>query len=180
MPTLDFVTVIERMQQTVQMDGPLWMLVSAICWMMAFVFGFVAVMQLKAASEDGRNGFRAPIMTFLAAVLMASSPTFLQSILVTTYGSDVFGKTPLSYVVNSGDNKAFGAVLSLVSFVGYCFFVRGIWILRESGEPQRFHSSTVGQALAMLGAGMAAIYIDITLKLLSNTFGWDISTYIGG
>lgn len=162
------------------MDGDLWNLVTAICWLMAAVFGVTAVMQLKAASEDGRTSFRAPLMTFLGAVLMATSPTFLQSVLATTYGGDMWGKTPLSYVVNDGNSKAFGAVMSMVSFIGYCFFVRGIWVLKESGEPQRFHSSTVGKAIAILVAGMGAIYIDVTLKLLSNTFGWDISTYISG
>lgn len=161
------------------MNGDLWTLVSAICWMMAAVFGVLAVLQLKAASEDGRTSFRAPILTFLAAVLMASSPTFLQSILLSTYGGG-WDPTPLSYVVDTGSNKAFSAVMSMVSFIGYCFFVRGIWILREAGEPQRFHSSSVGKAIAILVAGMAAIYIDITLKLFSTTFGWDISTYIGG
>ena len=129
------------------MDGPAWLFVTAICWLMSMVFGWTSVMQLKAVADDGRSsGLRTPFMTFLAACLMASSPSFLESLAVTTYGSDVWGKEVLSYVVDKdGSNKAFGAVLSMVSFIGYCFFVRGIWILKEAGEPQRPHGAAVRQ-----------------------------------
>lgn len=180
MPTLDFVSMIDNLSDTVMVDGPLWLFVSAICWMMGGVFGVLSALQLKAAAEDGRTSMRAPIMTFAAAVLMASSPTFIQSVLMTAYGSSLWNSSPLSYVVNVPGNKTFKSVLTMVSFIGYCFFVRGIWVLREAGEPQRFGSSTVGKALAILFAGMAAIYIDITLKFFGNSFGWDISTYISG
>ncbi|MGJ7523966.1 hypothetical protein ACSFA0_26100 [Variovorax sp. LT1P1] len=163
------------------MDGPAWLFVTAICWLMSMVFGWTSVMQLKAVADDGRSGLRTPFMTFLAACLMASSPSFLESLAVTTYGSDVWGKEVLSYVVDKdGSNKAFGAVLSMVSFIGYCFFVRGIWILKEAGEPQRPHGASVGKAIVVLLAGMAAIYIHVTLKMFATTFGWDISAFITG
>lgn len=178
MPTLDFVSMVQNLEGTVVMGGPLWLLVTAICWIMASAFGVLSLTQLKAAAEDGRGSFRAPLMTFVGAVLMASSPSFLSSIVATAYGDDMWGSSPLSTVVGGASGGTFKAVLSMVSFIGYCFFVRGIWVLKESGEPQRYHSSTVGKAIAILFAGMAAIYIDTTLKMFSNTFGWDISTYI--
>ena len=158
--------------------GPLWTFISAICWLMALIFGYVSLMQLKAHAEDGRTPCKTPVFTFLAGVLMAGSPTFLQNVLASFYGE--WNTGVLSYVVPADHNKTFIAVLAVVAFIGYCFFVRGIWVLKEAGEPQRNPASTVGKAIVIMTAGMFAIYIDITLKMLATTFGWDISMYIGG
>ena len=179
MPTVDFVKVLTNLQKIVILDGLLWNFVTALCWLMAGVFGVTAIIQLKGYAEDGRSGLKAPIMSFIAAVLMSSSPTFLKTILVTSYGADAFGHSPLSLVKDDSSNHAFSAVLSLVSFVGYCFFVRGIWVLKEAGEnSQRHQQSSIGKAVCILLSGMAAIYIDQTLKIFAGTFGWDVSLYL--
>ena len=181
MPTLDFVTVVQNLALLIKSDtgadGPLWILVNGICWVMAGIFGFISVMQLKEAGEDSRNGYYKPFMTFVGAVLMASSPSMLTSLVLTFYGDD-WQHSPLSLVQDDPGNNTFKAVLLMVSFIGYCFFVRAIWVLKEAGDPNRYHSSSVGKAIIIGSAGMFAIYIDATLLMLGNTFGWDISTYI--
>ena len=182
MPKISFATLIDNFALYLGTDGALWTLVTTICWLAAGIFGITAAMQLKSVAEDGgRTTMRAPIMTFLAAVLMATAPNFLQTLVGSVYGTELWGKQPLSYA--NADSKSSGggtikSVLMLVSFVGYCFFVRGIWILKEAGEPQKHHGSTVGKAIVTLIAGMAAIYIDITLKFVAGTFGWDLSNYV--
>lgn len=181
MPTLDFVSMLVALNDTIKVDGPLWLLVTGICWLMAMIFGVTSAMQLKSAAEENRGTtYKAPLMTFVAAVLMASSPTFLKSIVATAYGDAGAAGSPLSYVIDQSSTSPFHVVMQVVSFGGYCFFIRGIWVLKEAGEPQRYHQSTVVKAVIILLAGMMAIYIDVTLKVLGNTLGWDLSKYISG
>lgn len=179
MPTLDFVTMVTNLSAFVTVgSGDLWIMVTAVCWLMASVFGVAAAYQLKTSAEDGRGNYRAPLMSFVGAVLMSTAPSFIGTVATTFYGNTAFENQPLSYNIESASNTSFNAVMAMVSFIGYCFFVRGIWVLKESGEPQKHQGSTVGKAIAILSAGMAAIYIDVTLKMLAGTFGWDVSTYL--
>lgn len=178
MPTISFVQLIESLLNHVKVDGPLWLLVTAICYLFALIFGYVSLMQLKAVGDGQSHSYRPALMSFVAAAMMAGSPELLKTLLVSVYG-DIGGASPLSYVKNeTGDNKTIFALMSMVSFIGYVFFVRGIVILKNSGEPQRHPQDTVPKALAVLLAGMAAIYIDVTLKMLGNTFGFNLSTYL--
>lgn len=178
MATVSFIQVVESLQKQVEMGGPLWLMINAVCWIAAVLFGISAMMQLKELAENQRHSYRAPITSFIAAAVMMTAPEMIKSFMATAYGND-WGVSPLAYVKDSATtNKSFFAVLTLVTFIGYIFFIRGIWILKESGEPQRHPQSTVGKAIAVCMAGMAAIYIDFTLKVLGNTFGFDLSTYI--
>lgn len=175
---VDYVSLVTHLQEYVKADGPLIQLVSVLCWIVGALFGLSALGQLKEVGDGQRHGYTAPITTFIAAVMMISLPELIASVLASAYGGGE-GKSPLSYVADAeGSNKTLMAVLSLVSFIGYIFFIRGIVILKESGEPQRYGHSTRGKAAIVMLSGMAAIYIDQTLKMLGNTFGMNFSQYL--
>lgn len=179
MPSVDYISLITSLREHVQIGGPFWVLVQAICWCAGCIFGLHGFGQLKEVAEGQRHGYKAPITSFVAAAMMISSPELIKAFMVTAY-TDEWGTSPLAYVKDAqGSNQSFFAILTMVTFIGYIFFIRGIWILKESGEPQKYHQSSVGKAIVVMGAGMAAIYIDFTLKVLANTFGFDLSTYIG-
>lgn len=178
MPTISFVQLIELLEAHVAMDGPLWKLTLAICWVAGALFAYIGFLQLTEVSNGQRHGYKAPIMSMIAAIMMISAPELIKSFLASTFGNE-WGVSPLSYVRDPGGaNKSYHAVLVMISFIGLVFFVRGVWIFKEAGDPQRYHGSTVGKSIVVMGAGMAAIYIDFTLKMLGNTFGFDLSAYL--
>ncbi len=136
-------------------------------------------MNLKEVGDGQKHSYRGFWFSGLAATLMATVPEAIPSLMLTAFGDDIASdQNPLAYVNGGDDLAAFRSVMTVVSFIGYCFFIRGVWILKEAGEPQRHSQSTTGKAIVTLGAGMFAIYIDSTLGVLANTLGWDISRYI--
>lgn len=174
----DYASLITNLQQYVVLDGPLWKLVEAVCWVLGALFGMGAAGQLKEVGDNQRHSYVAPITSAIAAVCMIASPELIKTFLVTAYGDNAVA-SPLSYVKDAaGANVSLNAILSLVSFIGYVFFVRGIIILKESGEPQKYGHSTRGKAAITMLSGMAAIYIDQTLKMLGNTFGMNFDRYL--
>lgn len=179
MPTVDFVTIVVSLQDHVKVGGPLFLLVQAFAYIAGSIFAFISLMQLKEVADNQRHSYRAPMMSFLTGAMMIASPELLSTFLLSAYGGSWSQNSPLGYIKDAGgSNQTFAAVMQLISFVGYVFFIRGIWILKEAGEPQRYAQSTVGKATVVLFAGMAAIYIDFTLKILGSTFGFDLSTYL--
>lgn len=178
MPTIDFITLVISLRAHVAMNGPLWMLVTAACWISAVIFGWVTLRQLKEVAENQRHSYFAPMVSFVACAMMGAAPELISTLLVSTFSND-WGASPLSYVKDpGGSNLGFSAVMTLVSFIGFVFVVRGIWIVKEAGEPQRYPQSTIGKAIWVLFAGMCALYIDFTLKLIANTFAIDLSLYL--
>lgn len=175
---VDYVSLITSLQEHVAAGGPLMQLLAALCWIIGALFGIAALGQLKEVGDGQRHSYTAPITTFIAAVMMISLPELIGSVLVSAYGSAA-PSSPLSYVKDAqGGNKTVYAVMSLVTFIGYIFFIRGVIILKESGEPQRYSQSTRGKAAIVMLSGMAAIYIDQTLKIIGNTFGMNLSQYL--
>ena len=70
------------------------------------------------------------------------------------------------------------AVLVIVQMVGYIFFVRGILELRRAGEPNRFQGASVHKAIVILCSGMASIYINYTLMVISSITGWQVDAIL--
>lgn len=172
----DYTTMLDRLSDAMGSEGPLWKLVNAFCYFMALVCAMAAVFQLKDAAEPGgRGGYKAPLMSFLAAAMLAAIPSSYESVAVTFYGSV---KSPLSDLKEDTSIKGFTALLRFVSFMGYVFFVRGVIALKEAGQPERYSQASVGKAATILIAGMAAIYMDVTLKFIGWLTGWDVSKYI--
>lgn len=175
---VDFLTVVSNLQAHVAYEGPLWKLAKVVSWLAGAGFGYLALMQLKQVGDNQRQGLRAPIMSFFAGSMMIGSPELIRTVLLSTFGG-VGGTSALSSVVaGDAENKTMFAVMQMISFIGYVFFLRGIWVLKESGDPQRYAQSSVAKAVAILFAGMCAIYIDHTLGILANTFGFNLSNYI--
>lgn len=173
--SLDFVQIVKNVASLAGTDGILWITISAFCYFMALVMVLVAANQFRDMAETGRTATRAPILTLIAAALLAAVPEAITTVAATLYGSEM--RSPLSSVKDVGGG-GFKAVLTVVSLMGYMYFVRGIFVLKQSGEPQRHPKASVSSAAIIMISGMCAIYIDTTIRFIAGTAGWDVSQYI--
>lgn len=175
---MDIPTIITTIMRDldVRNNGPVFVMLLAFCYIFAFILAWVSLMQMKDAAEMPNKDYKAPIYTFIAACMMAALPDTVGSLTATVYREPA---SPLTYVIENGPfGQSFTAVLTMVSLIGYFFVVRGIWAVREAGEPQRYHNASVGKAICILAAGMAAINIDFTIKVVAFNIGWDVSEYL--
>lgn len=178
---VDFSTVVERISDSTVLGGPLWQLVGAFCYFMALVFAMSSFMQMKEASEGGgRMTYKAAVLTFFAAAILAAAPSAIKSVAVSIYGGAT-DRSPLSSIREGvdADLRSFRALMQFVSIMGYMFFVRGIFVLKQAGQPERYPHSSGLKATMILVSGMAAIYIDLTLSFVASITGWDVSKYLG-
>lgn len=175
---IDFVTMLTNLAADAGIGGPIWQLVNAFCWFMAFVLAMVAAVQLRDAAEQQQQTYRAPLMTFIAASMLMAAPTALVSTAMAVFGSDA-NTSPFNYISSSSTVTPTRALLTMVQLIGYFFFVRGILALREAGEPNRYRDASVGKALVIMGSGMAGVYIDFVLGVIGKTTGWHVDAFIG-
>jgi hypothetical protein len=177
--TLDFAQLITNIGTIATPNsGPVWALAFGISYLLALIFAFIAAMQLKTASEErGGVSYKAPLLSFIAAVCFAAIPET-----ASTFGTTIFGPTGnsavLAYVPGTPPTSPFAAVMAIVATLGLFFFMRGIVEIKRAGEPQRYQNASISRALFMLGGGVAAIHIDVSIKVLAATFGWDVSAYL--
>ena len=63
-------------------------------------------------------------------------------------------------------------VLLFIRMVGFIAFVRGWLLLNQAGQGKE---GVIGRGWTHIGGGVAAINVDLTAKILGNSFGWDTS-----
>lgn len=175
---IDFVTMLQNLAAEAGMGGPIWGLVNAFCWFMAAVLAVVSAFQMRDAAEQRQLTYRAPLMTFIAASLLASVPSALVSTAIAVFGSTA-NTSPFDYIGSSPTVTPTRALLTVVQLIGYIFFVRGIFELRRAGEPNRYQGASVGKALVIMGSGMAGVYINFVLGVIGKTTGWHVDAFIG-
>lgn len=173
---IDFATMIQRLGQFLDPQGSLWTLIFYLSYFLACVLAVVSAMQLKATAEERGTSYKVPFMTFIAAVLFAALPETVGTVGATLFGNEG-ASNPLAY--SSGGGPApIDAVLSVVQFIGICFFMRAIIELKRAGEPQRYQNASIGRAVMMFIGAIGAIQIRLSIKMFGATFGWDVSGYV--
>ena len=178
MGQVTFSQIVVSLQELLENGGELWNLVQAICYLLALILGLASAKYLKDVSENRSQGYTKPMMAFAAAVMFAAMPETIGTFMETAFHA-AWGDAPLSQIKNpKTDGKNFNAVLTLVSFMGFVFIARGIYLIKQCGDPQRNQQATYGRAIIVLGSGTLALYIDWTLLMLANTFGIDLSNYL--
>lgn len=173
---MDIPAILVRMMEQLAPGGPVMMAVYGAAYFLALLLAWICMMQLKDAAENPHKDYKAPSYTFVAAAMMAAMPEAIATIRASTYGAV---NSPLSYIQDGNPfGQSFRAVLTMVSCIGYFFFVRGVWAVKEAGEPQRNQNASMWKALCILGSAMAAIYIDFTIRVVADTIGWNVSRYL--
>lgn len=174
-----FNTVLLNLMDVTGENGALWKLVDAFCYFMALLFMFLSFLQAKDAAEGAnRATYKAAMMTFFAAALFAAMPTSVKSVAVSFYGPGIGSPLTNLRSEDTQEMRSFRALMQFVSWFGYTFFVRGLFVLKQSGQPDRHPQSTGFRAAVILVSAMLAIYIDYTLKFVSGLTGWDVSRYL--
>jgi hypothetical protein len=175
--TLDFVTILTNIDDVTGPGKAIWVAVDAFCYVMALIFTMSALFQLRAVVIDnGRTSMKAPIMSLIAAVIFAAAPTSISSLAVSFYGD--LAVSPLSSVSVSDSNRPARALLQFVTVIGYFFFCRGVFVVKQCGQPERYPQASGGKAFCILLAAMFAIYIDTTLRFLGSFSGWNVDKYL--
>lgn len=174
---IDYVTMVQSIAADAAINGPVWQLVNAVCYVMALIFAFRAAVQLKDVAEQKTQSYTTPMLTFMAAALLAAAPSSVASVSATVFGSGV-ATSPLAYTSTQVGASPIKAVLTLIQLIGYIFFIRGIMELKRAGEPQRFQGASVNKSLVIMLSGMAAIYINYTLQVVGSMTGWNVDSIV--
>ena len=174
---MDWVTIVTNLGQDMEMGGPVWTAISALCYVFAVVFAATAAYQLRDLADEKREmTARGPILSLGAAVMMGAAPAAIGTVYGTFFGDNA--PVTLSYVGGGNAGQGIEAVFRLVKVIGYCFFVRGIYVLKKAGEPRPGPNATVGGSVVFMTAGMCAIYIETTLTLVANVTGWNLAAWL--
>lgn len=112
------------------------------------------------------------LATFLAGVVLIQLPSWLDAAAATVFGGgDLHRTASLGYASAPGStfDGLLSAVFAIVSVVGLCAFVRGIFVLRacSDGKP----GATAGSAAMHMLGGVAAWHIVALIDALQTTLG---------
>jgi hypothetical protein len=174
---VDYVTMIQSIAADAAIGGPVWTMVTTFCYFAAMMFVFRAALQLRDVSEQKLPGYGAPFLTFIAAALLAALPESIATMTTAVFGTGV-STSPISYTSAQIAVSPIKAVLTIIQLIGYIFFVRGIMELRRAGEPQKFQGASVNKAIVIMASGMAAMYINYTLKVVGTVTGWNVDAIL--
>lgn len=174
---IDYIQMIKNIAAESAMDGPIWQMITGACYVMALLLLIKSAFQLRDVAEQKMHGHSAPLLTFVSACLLAAAPEALVSVMVTVFG-DGTSTSILQYTPAEAADSPVKAVITIIQLIGYIFFVRGILELRRAGEPQRFQGASINKAVTIMLSGMAAIYINYTLKTIGSFSGWNVDAIL--
>jgi hypothetical protein len=174
---LDFATIVTNLSDVTGPGAVLWQTVSGFCYMMSFALALVGIFQIKdLANDQGRTTFKTPVLTFFAMAMLAAAPETIATVAASVYGDLVI--SPISTVSAGNGVNSFRAILNVISLFGYIFFIRGIFVLKQAGQPDKYPQASIGKSTVILISGMSAIYIQTTLTLIGSFTGWQIDKYL--
>lgn len=149
--------------------------VFALCWLMALMFAIQAMFQFTSYA-NGKDSLAKPLMSLVGAIFMAAMPEVIKLVAVSMYGTG-FEVGALAYVSGGSSTGALAPIMTLVRFIGIIAMVRGVVELKNIGEAGQKQAG-VGRAMTFLFGGVAAVNIDLTIGIIGNTLGWDVSAWV--
>lgn len=149
----------------------------------AFVIGIIitaiGLMKFREYSDsNGRMKLTAPLGLVAVGTMLVIMPGMIDTATETLSLGANSGKSVLSQGGGGGSDAvaamsgAIQGILLFVKLLGHIAFFRGLLILKSVSEGNS--QATIGRALTHLFGGAAAININATAELLSNTFNIDL------
>ena len=160
-------------------DGPLRLVISALCYILAFCFFVSGCLRLVKAGEDK---FHAPsgwgtALSFVTAVVLVSLPGWIGA-----FSESLFGTTrpAVSAVLGYGSGSDAGArydvllaaVFTVVNLVGLIALLRGVVMMRAAADGRP--GATAGRSAAHILGGLMAWHIVAVIEALQNTLGLEV------
>ena len=154
------------------LEGPLYLLLSVICYLLALVAFFQGCMRLLKYNEDK---YHAPsvsgtLVSFLIAVVLVALPRVLEAGGATFFQGDAPVTVSLGYGARAADfDRMLGAVFTIVEFVGLLAFLKGIYVLRAASDGTG--GATVPSAAMHMLGGLMLWHIGWVLLAVQTTLG---------
>lgn len=169
---LDFSTMVANLSRDFPM---IEMAIYALCWLMALFFAIQSLFHFTAYSKD-KVSLAKPLMALFAAICLAAFPEVVKTFTESTFGAG----TPagaLSYVNPGAAGGSMLPVMQLIRLIGIIAMVRGVIEMKNLGEAAQKNAS-MGRAFTFLIGGVAAVNIDLTIAIIGNSMGWNVSQWV--
>ena len=155
-------------------EGPLVLLVTTVCYLLALWTFLQGCLRLFKTSEDK---FHAPggagtVLSFVLATVLAALGSSFNAVTKTVFGTTATGSVKgLGY---GGERAAdydalLGAAFTLVALVGLLAFVRGVLMFRAAADGRP--GATAGRAFAHVIGGVAAWHIVGVIRAVQTSLG---------
>lgn len=128
----------------------------------------------QLGDSQSRVSPKTPIVMFFVGVAIFSLTSSLSIVSQTLALGDVGPGGAIAPSAGGGLDASMVAamhgVLTFIKMVGYIAFIRGWLMLNQVGLSQGGQNASVGKGIVHICGGAAAINIELTTKLLANTF----------
>ena len=154
------------------LDGPLRLLLSIVCYVLALIAFFQGCLRLLKYNEDK---FHAPsvsgtVVSFLIAFVLIALPRVIEAGGQTFFAGDSPVRVSLGYGGRAADyDRMLGAVLTIVELIGLLAMIKGIFVLRAASDGSG-GATVPGAAMHMLG-GLMLWHIGWVLLAVQTTLG---------
>lgn len=139
----------------------------------AYIMGlFLVIGSVVKLSQLGTNPQvtpKAPLIMFISGIAIFALVGVVSIVSQTMAMGDGPGSilVPESNGITAGTKAAIEGVLTFVRLLGYIAFIRGWFLVNQYGMGK---DGTLGKGLTHILGGVAAINVQITAGILSNTF----------
>ncbi len=137
----------------------------------ALVIGSVYKLS-QMSNAQGQITFKQPLFMFISGISIFA----LTGVVSIASQSLAMGTGPGAILLPTGGGitastgAAIQGILIFIRLVGYIAFIRGFLLLNQYGQGGQGGQGALGRALTHIAGGAAAINIQVTAKILVNTF----------
>lgn len=134
-----------------------------------------AIFKYVKKSHDPNNDLKGPLMMAACGIGIFALTDTISVVSQTMTLGDGPGSilAPKGNGISAASSAAIEGVITFVRLLGYIAFVRGWLLLVDYGNGKT--DGTMGRALTHIFGGVAAINLNMTLKILANTLAPGIS-----
>lgn len=144
--------------------------VGAAMYITGIILFFMAILQFKDVA-DQKATIGKPLMFSVISAAMIASPSMIETITTTYFGSQKFQPGALLSSIPTqsvaGMAEAMTSVLIFVQMLGVIAFFRGLLMLKGVGSQKE---GVIGKAMTHILGGVLAVNIQKTVGVLARTF----------
>lgn len=169
----NFIDIVHRLQHTM---GPLWHLITGGAFLMGLFFALKSIYTFKEYGEmrvmmSSSTDVRKPLGYLLIAIILMYVPFVGGQVTHTIFGSNSFNYISGLGISGQDFKDTVNLMGNIIEFIGMIAFIRG-WILIVHTVNQQSQPGGFSKGLMHLIAGVLALNIFGTIKVLQATIGW--------
>ncbi len=173
---VDTTTLTDLFENLNSSMNAIWQMLTAVAYLTGFSMTCSAIYRLKKFGErtafmHNSKGLLAPSALFIVGVFLMWSPSFIDIMVFSLFGSDV--QSTLSWENSTSGidwAEAIAPMIQTIQVIGFIAFIRG-WMLVTRSTAEQSQPGSVSKGSIHVVGGVMAINITGTMDVLSNTFG---------